>query len=353
MTRRPPFFRLLEGPQTLGRGPVFWTAAGAVLLAAVVYPSLADGYTVGNTVYFFTWVFMALGLCLIWGYGGTLSFGQTAFFGLSGYAYGVLTLNFGAAYGFTLIALIIALACTAAFAAVLGYFLYFGRISGVFLGIVTLSVTLVFERFMAQTAGPEWHIGVARLNGFNGMSGMPPITLPWFGGAVVLFPDIGLYYLVLTLLVLSYLGLRMLVNSKFGNVLVAIRENPERAEMLGYDVRKYQLVAFVIGATMAGLSGALYTAWGQYITPSSMSITAAALPIVWVAVGGRSDLTATLIGTLAVLAAFQTLTIYGSQYALVVMGMLLVATVLVAPEGLIVTFARFVVRMRLHRKESA
>jgi ABC-type branched-subunit amino acid transport system permease subunit len=97
----------------------------------------------------------------------------------------------------------------------------------------------------------------------------------------------------------------------------------------------------------------LYTAWGQYITPSSMSITAAALPIVWVAVGGRSDLTATLIGTLAVLAAFQTLTIYGSQYALVVMGMLLVATVLIAPEGLIVTFARFVVRMRPDRKESA
>jgi ABC-type branched-subunit amino acid transport system permease subunit len=249
--------------------------------------------------------------------------------------------------------LIAALACTAVFAAVLGYFLYFGRISGVFLGIVTLSVTLVFERFMAQTAGPEWHIGVARLNGFNGMSGMPPLTLPWFGGALVLFPDVGLYYLVLTLLVLTYLGLRMLVNSKFGNVLVAIRENPERAEMLGYDVRKYQLVAFVIGAVMAGLSGVLYTAWGQYITPSSMSITAAALPIVWVAVGGRGDLTATLIGTLAVLAAFQALTIYGSQYALVVMGLLLVVTVLIAPEGLIITFVKFFRRKRHRPKELA
>jgi ABC-type branched-subunit amino acid transport system permease subunit len=206
---------------------------------------------------------------------------------------------------------------------------------------------------MAQTAGPEWHIGIARLNGFNGMSGMPPLTLPWFGGAIALFPDIGLYYFVLTLLVLSYLGLRMLVNSKFGNVLVAIRENPERAEMLGYDVRKYQLAAFVIGAVLAGLSGVLYTAWGQYITPSSMGITAAALPIVWVAVGGRGDLTATLIGTLAVLSAFQALTIYGSQYALVVMGLLLVATVLIAPEGLIVSFAKFVGRIRHRTKEAA
>jgi ABC-type branched-subunit amino acid transport system permease subunit len=353
MTTRFQIVRLLQGPQTLGRGPLFWGAAGVVLLGAVAYPLLADGYTVGNTVYFFTWTFMALGLCVVWGYGGTLSFGQTAFFGLSGYTYGVLTLNFGAAYGFTLVALLASLACSAAFAAVLGYFLYFGRIGGVFLGIVTLSVTLVFERFMAQTAGPEWHIGVARLNGYNGMNGMPPLTLPWFGGNIVLFPDVGLYYLVLALLVLTYLGLRILVNSKFGNVLVAIRENPERAEMLGYDVRKYQLGAFVIGAVLAGLSGTLYTAWGQYITPSSMSITAAALPIVWVAVGGRGDLTATLVGTLAVLAAFQALTIYGSQYALVVMGVLLVTTVLVAPEGLIVTFAKFVARMQRGQKEPA
>ncbi|RYX99358.1 MAG: ABC transporter permease [Bradyrhizobiaceae bacterium] len=340
------FLRLLEGPQTLGRGPWFWTIVALGLLAAAAYPQLADGYTVGNTVYFFTWVFMALGLCLIWGYGGTLSFGQTAFFGLSGYTYGVLTLNFGAAHGLTLLALLASLAVAAAFAAVLGYFLYFGRISGVFLGIVTLSVTLVLERFMAQTAGPEWRIGTARLNGYNGMNGMPPLTLPWFGGDIVLFPDVTLYYAVLGLLMVTYLGLRILVNSKFGNVLVAIRENPERAEMLGYDIRKYQLIAFVIGAALAGLSGTLYTAWGQYITPSSMSITAAALPIVWVAVGGRGDLTATLVGTLAVLAAFQALTIYGSQYALVVMGLLLVATVLIAPEGLIVSLARFVSRRR-------
>jgi len=75
--------------------------------------------------------------------------------------------------------------------------------------------------------------------------------------------------------------------------------------------------------------------WGQYITPSSMGMTAAALPLIWVAVGGRSDLTSTVIGTLLVLAAFQALTIYGSQYALVFMGILLVLTVLIAPDGLV------------------
>jgi branched-chain amino acid transport system permease protein len=332
---RPSWLRRLEGPQTIGRGRWFWLSFCLVVLLAAGYPLTTDGYTVGNTIYFFNWVFMALGLCLIWGYGGALSFGQTAFFGVAGYSYGILTINFGSAYGFTLLAVLLSVGAAALTAAVLGYFLFFGRISGVFLGIVTLSVTLVLERFMAQTAGPEWHVGTARLNGFNGMSGMPALTIPWPGDDLVLSPDIPLYYVVLALLVVVYLGLRVLVNSPFGNVLVAIRENPLRATMLGYDVRKYQLAGFVIGSALAGLSGVLYTSWGQYITPSSMGLTAAALPIVWVAVGGRSDLTTTAIGTLIVLAGFQALTIYGSQYALVVMGFLLVLTVLLAPAGLV------------------
>ncbi len=346
--------RLLEGPQTLGRGPWFWALFVVVVIAGFIYPQFTDGYTVGNVAYFFTWIFMALGLSLLWGYGGALSFGQTAFFGIAGYSYGILTINFGADYGFTLVAIVLAVLFAAIFAAVLGYFLFFGRISGVFLGIVTLSVTLILERFMAQTAGPEWHVGSARLNGFNGMSGMPAITIPWPGGDLVLFPDIEFYYLMLGVLLLVYLGLRMLVNAPFGNVLVAIRENPERAEMLGYDIRKYQLAAFIIAAALAGMSGVFYTAWGQYITPSSMGITSAALPIVWVAVGGRGDLTAAMIGAFAVLTVFQALTIYGSQYALVVMGLLLVVTVLAAPQGLIpglITLFRRLVRRAPERGE--
>ncbi|QEN85094.1 ABC transporter permease [Labrys sp. KNU-23] len=347
------FMARLEGPQTIGRGPLFWSGFILTVAIALSYPLFSDGYTIGNNVYFLAWTFMAMGLSLIWGYGGALSFGQTAFFGVAGYAYGVLTINIGSAYGFTIIALLLSLGLAGIFAAVIGYFLFFGRITGVFLGIVTLSITLVLERFMAQTAGPEWAIGAARLNGFNGMSGMPPLTIPWFGGDIALYADVGLYYVVLALVILVYLGLRILVNSPFGNVLVAVRENPERAEMLGYDIRKYQLAAFVISAMLAGLSGVLYTSWGQYITPSSMGITAAALPIVWVAVGGRSDVTATLIGTLVVLGGFQALTIYGAQYALIVMGALLVFTVLLAPEGIVAGLAKLMARIGGRRKESA
>ncbi|MGY9048623.1 hypothetical protein P775_00810 [Puniceibacterium antarcticum] len=335
-SRARRLFSRLEGPQTMGSGPAFWTVAALVLGVAAAYPLIADAWTVGNAAYFLIWTFMAMGLGVVWGYAGALSFGQTAFFGLAGYAYGVITINLGTAYGLTIVALLLSVAIGGLFALVIGYFMFYGRIQGVFIGIVTLSVTLVLETFMAQTAGPQWRIGEARLNGFNGMSGMPPLTLPWFGGDIVLYPGPPLYYLLLGLVVICYLGLRILLNSPFGNVLVAIRENPHRVGMLGYDVRLYQMLAFGIGGAFAALSGALYTAWGQYITPSSMGLTSAALPIVWVAVGGRRDITATLIGTLVVLAGFQTLTIYGSQYALVVMGALLLVTVLAAPQGLIV-----------------
>lgn len=337
--------RLLNGPQTLGNRPGFWTAAALVFAAALVYPAFADPYDVGNFAYFLCWIFMALGLSLMWGYSGMLSFGQTFFFGLSGYGYGVIEINLGAAYGGTIAALIAAVALSAAAAAALGYFLIYGRVGGMFFGIVTFSVTLALAFFLGQTAGPEWHVGPARLNGFNGMQGMAPLSLPWFGGAIDL-EQTALYYFVLLLLAAVYLALRMLVNSRFGNVLVAIREDPQRAELLGYDVRKYQLFAFVIGSALGGLSGVLYCAWGQFIAPTSIGLPAAVMPVVWVAFSGRADLTATLVGTFGLLFAFQTITIYSEQFALILMGLLLVATVMFAPAGLIASAGTLLARVR-------
>ena len=92
------------------------------------------------------------------------------------------------------------------------------------------------------------------------------------------------------------------------------------------------------------------SAGGQYISPSNMNLAAAALPIIWVAVGGRKDLTATLVGTLVVLGIFQNLTIYGSYYAFVIMGLLLVVVVVFLPEGLIPGLVKLFGRHR-KRKE--
>ncbi len=327
--------KLLNGPQTMGRGRVFWVSAALVLAATLVYPAFADPYDVGNFGYFFIWIFMALGLCVMWGLCGMLSFGQTFFFGIGGYAYGVLAIDLGNGPGATLAGLLGAVGLASLAAAVLGYFMIYGRINGVFFGIVTLSFTLALAFFLGQTAGPEWAIGKARLNGFNGMQGMSPLNIPWFGGPIDL-EETALYYFLVIGLTVTYLLLRILANSRFGNVLVAVREDPQRAELLGYDVRRYQLIAFVLGSALAGLSGVLYTSWGQFITPSSIGLPAAAMPIIWVAFSGRTDLTATLVGTFLLLFGFQTLTIYSQETALIVMGALLAATVLFVPRGFVV-----------------
>jgi branched-chain amino acid transport system permease protein len=336
----------INGPQTVGNGLLFWIAFLCVLAIAAAYPAFADPYDIGNFAYFFLWIFMALGLCLIWGYGGMLSFGQTFFFGLGGYGYGVLAINLGGDGGTTFLALLLAVGVAGLAATVLGYFLIYGRIGGVFFGIVTLSVTLALAVFLGQTAGPEWRIGKARLNGFNGMQGMEPLNLPLPGGDTLYFEGPVLYYFLLALLLATYLGLRVLVNSRFGNVLVAVRENPLRAELLGYDTRRYQIAAFVLGSALAGLSGALYTSWGMFITPSSIGLPAAAMPIVWVAFSGRSDLTAVLIGSFLLLLMFQTITVYSQQAALVLMGLLLLLTVMFSPQGFVIGVARAVGRLR-------
>lgn len=325
----------VNGPQTMGNSWKFWIAAVLVFAAALIYPMFSDPYDVGNAAYFLLWVFMALGLCLMWGYGGLLSFGQTFFFGIGGYGYGILQINLGHIEAGPMAALVLAVACTAATALVLGYFMIYGRIGGMFFGIVTFSVALALAYFLGQTAGPQWVVGSARLNGFNGMQGMAPLSLPWFGGPIDL-EETAFYYFLLGLLVPTYLLLRVLVNARFGNVLVAVREDSQRAELLGYDIRKYQLGSFIIGSALAGLSGALYTSWGQIITPSSVGLPAAVMPVVWVAFSGRSDLTACLSGTIVLLFLFQSINVYSEQFALVLMGLLLVLTVLFAPRGFIV-----------------
>ena len=339
------FAKLVGGPLTLGRTPVFWSGAAMVAGAAAIFGATGTAYNVENASYFLVWTFMALGLGLVWGYGGILSFGQTTFFGLAGYCYAVITLNLGDGGVQTMGGLAGGVALAAAFAALLGWFMFYGGVKDVFVSIITLATTLVLETFLSQTAGPEWTIGKARLNGFNGMSGMAPLAVPWFWKDVVL-EGRALFFALLILLILVYIGLRALVNSRFGLVLVAIRENQVRAEMLGYDVRAYQLGVFVIGAVLAALSGVFYVSWGQYITPESMGLTAAVLPVIWVAVGGRKDVTATLIGTVMILYLSQTLAIYGSQYALVVLGFVLLAAVMTAPEGFVVGFAHALGKLR-------
>lgn len=331
---------LLNGRIEPGRSWLFWALFAALIVFMAFVPSMVGRYTLLNLNSFLLMVFLAVGLALLWGFGGVLSLGQSAFLGIGGYAYGIVAINVAGSAWASLIGLVAGLAVTFLLAAILGWLVFYARLRGVYVAIVTLVVTLLFETFLNQTAGPQWKIGEAYLGGNNGLgrfSGavqqLPTLSIP-LGDAGFAFVGStkAFFYLLLVLIVLVYLGLRILVNSRFGIALTAIREDPERTESLGYDVRLLQTVAFCIGAVLAALSGILYVSWGNFITPSVFGVTANILPVIWVAVSGRKSLAAAILGAVILQWGAQFLALQG-QYALIVQGFLLVVVVLVLPEG--------------------
>lgn len=299
------------------------------LVYMLVYPSTTDDFEIGNTAYFMAISLMALSLAMIWGKAGILSFGQTAFFGVGGYLYGIYTLNVLGS-GATWVGILVGVLAGAIVAAVLGYFMFYGGVNDVFVGLTTLALTLVLQTFMAQTAGPEWAVGEARLNGYNGMY-VPQISVgdtPLYGKP--------LFYLYLAILVGVYLLLRWLAGSRWGYGLLALQENRPRTETFGYNVRLMQVQVFCLAGAVAALSGVLYASWGSYIDPSSMGLTAAITPVIYVAIGGRRSLTAALISSMILLKLSQSLASTAPEYALVIFGVLALLAVLFVPEGFMV-----------------
>ncbi|HEV7416549.1 MAG TPA: branched-chain amino acid ABC transporter permease [Tianweitania sediminis] len=331
--------KTLNGHLEPGRSIAFWLALTALVAAMAFLPMFIGRYALLNLNSFLLMTFLAAGLALLWGYGGVLSLGQSAFFGIGGYAYGIVGINFAGSDWASLTGLAASLIFTVVAAAALSWLVFYGRLRGVYVGIVTLVVTLLIESFLNQTAGPQWKVGAAHLGGNNGLgrfSGaveqLPTLAVPFgvpfeFTGSSRAF-----YYLLLVLIVVGYLALRTLVNSRFGIALTAVREDPDRAETLGYDVRLLQAAAFCIGAFLAALSGILYVSWGNFITPSVFGVTANILPVIWVAVAGRKSIAAAIIGAVILQWGAQKLALQG-EYALIVQGFLLVLVVLAVPEG--------------------
>ena len=331
------FLRLLNGPNTVGNSPTAWILFALVLAGFLVYPLFGSRFIASNLTFFALYLPVALGLSLLWGYMGILSFGQMAFFGISGYVYGMLSINLQTVAGGTLIGLAAGLATTALVAAFFGYFVFYGQVSEWIIPVLTLVLTLVMETFMAQTAGYQWKVGQALLGGYNGMTNIPALQIgpvEFAGGTAAL------YYLVFIGCTLVYLSLRILLNSKWGSIIVAVREDSSRTRMVGHNVNLIQVLVFVLAATLAGLSGIFYVSWGNYIDPSTMGLIAATMPVVWVCVGGRQSLLVVVASTLLLGYIADLLSVYGGQYAFLVNGALLLGVMVFFPQGIFLTFAR-------------
>ncbi|MFK7752721.1 MAG: branched-chain amino acid ABC transporter permease [Sedimentitalea sp.] len=310
------------------KGTLIVAVLGVIFMLAA--PSVLQLFTIITLSQVIGLAILALSLALIWGYGGILCFGQTAFFGVGAYAYAIAAVNFGGSTWAILVAILVA----AAFAAIIGYFVFYGRVSDVYLAVITLTVALILYSLIRRTSGPEYKIGNALLGGFNG-TGAPPLNYPWDTGAFM-FPE-QVFYVAMAALILLYIFCGWLVNTHFGRVCQAIRENEVRAELLAYDTRLYKLGIFTIGAAIAGLGGVFFCVGVSRVTPDVFSLPLSAMTIIWVIVGGRG----TLIGPILATFALHFLTSYlGSQSVVninLVLGIILIVFVRGVPQGIVPT----------------
>ena len=330
---------MVQWIRLLSRRGLLW-APILVLAVVALSPHLSTASQLKWTLWL-SFGIVALSLALVWGVAGIFSFGQNAFFGIGGYVFAIAALNFFPATGETGTALLLGACGAAAFAAILGYVTFYGRVGDVYLAIVTLSVTLILYTVMSSTAGPEYHVGVAQLGGFNGMPSVPGIAFE--NGE---FSNREMFIFAVCLSGALYAFTRFLVTGPYGQILAGIRENETRMELLGYDVRFHKLVVFMIGGSIAGFGGGLFAAWGTFINPAVFGLPQAALIAIWVMVGGRGSLAGAFVGVAVVQWISDQADKIVAQQTPLILGLLLVAVVLVFPSGIVPALAKVLKRWR-------
>ena len=311
-----------------------WTMGVLSLILVFGVPAIVETFALIDFTLFIAMAILSLSLAFVWGFGGILCFGQSAFFGLGAYTYAVAVINMGE----STVPILLGILLPVILALVLGYFMFYGRVSDVYLAVITLAVSLVFYYLIGASAGDEYRIGAARLGGYNGMPSVPPVNVPGDPSAPIEYE--ALYVPAAVLLVIVYFGLRALLASDFGRVLVSIRENEARTELLGYDARLIKTIALAIGAGIAGLSGVLFCAWGAYVSPTVFSLVFTAQIIMWILVGGLGTLTGAILGCVII----QYLATWLGETKIadvnIVLGAIFVAIVLLVPSGFVPMFGR-------------
>ena len=313
-------------------------AIGTAMLFGL--PSVMDDYTLIQVTIYAVMSILGVSLGFIWGFGGILCFGQAAFFGLGSYTYAIAVMNMGD----STVPFVLAILAPALFAAVIGYVIFYGRLSDVYMGVITLTVTLILFNLVNSTAGPEWKIGNAPLGGFNGIPAIPPLN--WPGNLDETITPRGMFNLSLGALIAIYAGLRWLIAGRIGHVIVAIKENEQRSLLLGYDARAYKLFAFTLGGAVAGLAGCLFANWGAFTSPTVFGLAQSAQIIIWVIVGGLGTLVGPIVGCMLI----QWLTtLIGTQQTVnanLVLGAILVVFVLLVPRGLVPSLGDLLMKLR-------
>ena len=272
---------------------------------------------------------IAMSLDLLIGYTGLVSFGHAAFYGLGAYATAVLlergVLSLWACLAFAVVVVGI-------YAAVVSYFATARR--GIYFALLTLIFAEVVYTFFRYTQ---------TFGGSDGIQGLPDAAL--LPGVLIDTPA-RKYYLVLGFLLFAWIVCRVLVASHFGRVLVAIRENEDRARFLGYNVQRYKMGACMVSALLTGLGGAIYPIRSAFATPDLMVWTESGEFIISVMIGGLGTLVGPIIGGAFFTLLRDKVSSVVDWYFLVI-GAVLIVIVLFMPRGLL--GLRRLVRLRRRR----
>ena len=244
--------------------------AAALVLPRVLYPVLA--------LNILAYGLFAMAIDLLLGFGGLLSFGHAAYWGVAGYTAGLVARELGAPYPLAVLAGVTA---AAALAVPLGYLSL--RRTGIYFTMVTLAFAQMLY-YVANEARPI-------TGGENGLQGIPR-TFP----GLSLGPSQSFYYAALPLVLLGYLAAYRIVHSPFGHVLVSIRDNEARAQALGYDTARYKLIAFVLSAALAGLAGSLYSLGQRFASLEQLHWSTSGEVVLMTVLGGLGTLWGGILG---------------------------------------------------------
>lgn len=317
---------------------------------------------------YLTYAMLALALDLVWGFAGILSLGHAAFFALGGYAMGMyLVRQIGARgvygnpdlpdfmvflnwkelpwywYGFDhfWFAMLMVLMVPGLLAFIFGWFAFRSRVSGVYLSIITQAMTyalmLAFFRNEMGFGGNNGLTDFKDILGFNIQAG---------GTRAALFAASAF------LLALALIFSALVMRSKFGKVLVSVRDAESRTRFLGYRPENYKLFIFTVSAMMAALAGALYVPQVGIINPGEFTPANSIEVVIWTAVGGRATLVGPVIGAVLVNFGKSVFTTAFPEIWLFVLGALFVAVTLFLPKGIVGTFRAFVAWRRPQKQES-
>jgi branched-chain amino acid transport system permease protein len=298
-----------------------WSTRHRVLVAVLflaVFPWLAPYKALAVNILIFG--LFAMGFNLIYGYAGMLSFGHAAFFGLGAYGCGVPIANFGVPWFFALPlgAVIAGLA-----AAVIGWFATRSR------GIYFAMVTLAFSQ-VAYYVAFQW---VSLTGGEDGLRGVNTPSIGVLGVRLNLLDPTTKYYGVLIIVSGAMWVFSRILNSPFGAVLEAIRENEQRSLACGYDVKRTRWLAFILSGLFSGLAGALYALHLSIVPIETLNYFTSAVVLMITLLGGMGTFFGPFVGAIVYLLLQDVVTVITVHWQLVV-GALFVLLILFFPRGI-------------------